>query len=224
MTTKNLIYRFSSEKQARKRTTSFAAAAGGCLIALSIAICPASAQDGQGYSSSVQSLFDAPQPKSSYEFSSMPPLSAQTNQPYPTTVKTVSDDSGAAGVTANAVWNSDPDKMPSSETTGQAVPQPVDDEPSAAAPAKPVNDDHQPIAATNVHRLNHLTWQSFEQRLIDTWGNSLKVSTSEDGRYARAMVPQKNDSDYLPVLIDRGKTLRIAGWNNNVCIDKEAIL
>ena len=185
-------------------------------------MCPAYAQDGQGYSSSVQSLFDAPPSQSSYEFSSIPPLTAHTNPPRPT-VKTVSDDSGAAGVTANAVWNSDPAQIQTIKTTSQAsrVSQPIQDEPSAAAPAAPTKNRRQPIAVAEVHRLVHLTWQSFEQKLIDTWGNRLKVSTSEDGRYARALVPQKNDSDYLPVMIDRannsltfeGSEQQTTSWN-----------
>ena len=208
MTTTNVSYRFSGGKHARKRAAVLAIMASGCLIAQTLTVGVTHAQENTGYSSSVQSRFDAPQPESTYEFSSIPPLDTRAVRAAdlpPPTVRTVSHTTSSPETTANAVWNSEPKKLSNEETGGRSllVSQPVYNEPYVGAPTTPATRDSQPMTAANVHPLFHVTWQNFEQRLLDTWGSRLQVSTSADGRYARVLVPQKNESDYLPMLIDR---------------------
>jgi type II secretory pathway component GspD/PulD (secretin) len=148
--------------------------------------------------------------------------------PIPPIVRQVSNHSDETGVASNEVFNTDPRRLQTNAANSQLRPvaQSAYEEPLAAAPTKVV----QPPSAARIRSLSHLTWEMFEQRLMDTWGSKLKVSTSSDGRFARVLVPQKQGSDFLPMLIDRasneltfeGIAQQQACWNQLVAAIDQA--
>ena len=71
-----------------------------------------------------------------------------------------------------------------------------------AARSAPVNPSVSPKAFSGVHRLRNVDMNTFEKSVIQIWGERLKTSTTDDGRFVLVELPNRLN-DRMTMVVDR---------------------
>lgn len=185
---------WKTAQQLRQPLAYLSLMAAGCFVSGD-----ALADENEGIQKPAQSQLERILSEQDYKFSTVPPLN-------PTKVAPNGSEAGNASVPVQKIeekqlWIS-PNQTtayPAAQTSFQQQVQSPEAPQARVAKATP---SVAPRKWTGVHSLQNVNLKKFESEVIRTWGNQLRSSTSEDGRYVRVDLPTRV-AHPLVMLIDR---------------------